>query len=374
MAEPLRLGPGPSILGDDPASRIQAAAGFEVSDFNAAFTDGALFQPTAQFQKLGPLAVTRAGSIEVHGALGVFDPLQASERHRGVFTFQRPVPAGRHDVFLSRHAGGAIASLVRFREAPAVCWSPALFAGTEVCPCPPLLPMFETRYAVSYVDADAAEQGELPPEALAAIEAMKSENRTAEEREGFVAFDVGGAGQFASWFGEDEHGEVVALATEYGRLRQPVFESLRIAVRDAFARVTTLEEGVTLRASQQEDGFQIWLRPDAPSRLEKLFLESGSEREEPRSSTREGRTTVYRFVRRPADVDVIQLDLVGVSRPLLHLDPASVARTLERWRAQDLLACEPESIETLARRFCEQEGADVRDWLAEQDEVEDLFL
>jgi hypothetical protein len=375
MAEPLRLGPGPSLLGDDPASQIQAA-GFEVSDFNGAFTDGAVFQSTPHFKALGPLMVMRAGSIEVGGTLAVFDPLDADERHR-TFAFQRAVPAGRHDVFLSKHGGAVIASLVRFKDAPAVSWSPALFAGTPVCPRPPLLPMFQTRCCVSYADADAAESGELPEEVQAGIEAMRRESRTVDEREGFVAWDVGGAGQYASWFGQDEHGELVALATEYGRLRQPVVESVRIVVRDALARATTLEEGATLRAKQQEEGFQIWLRPDAPSRMEKLYIEARHqrEREEPSSIAREGRTTVYRFLGRPAAADVIRVDLIGVSRPLLHLDPASVARKLERWRAQELLAVELDSIPVLARRFCEDAaGRHVSDWLAEQDEVEDLFF
>lgn len=371
---PLCLGNGPSVLGTDRLSLVQRDAGFEVSDFHAAFTPGAILQPTSHFRPLGPIDVLAAGSIDVRHALAVFDPL-ALNPDETVNTFERAVPAGRHDVFLARVNGAVVASLVRFKDAPVAHWVPALFMGSDgICPKPPFLPMFYTRFSVSYADEDLALGTELPAAARRALEQIR-ENKVAAS-DGFVAWDVGGVGQYASWFGEDETGGLVALATEYGSLRQPSTATSRIAVdlvREK--RVVLREHDAAVSAFQLGEAFMIKLEFGPLATFERVGLETkGGELVQPARMTQDRHELRFEFALLPASTDLVRVDFQSVSQPRLHLDAGSLARKIAGWRTRGLIAVDGDKIAALAQRFCQEPADEIRAWLAEQDEVDELFF
>jgi len=372
MSNPLVLGPGPSILGADRLSLVQSDAGFEVSDFNGVFTPGAVLQPTDSCRALGPIEVLHAGSIEVQQSLAVFDP-QDSRPEETVATFERQVPAGSHDVFLARVGGTVEASLIRFKDAPVACWTPALFVSNRgVCPKPPYLPMFHTRHSVSYADAEVALSGELPEAARGALEEIGTSKVAACD--GFVAWDVGGVGEYASWLGEDAAGELVALATEYGNLRQPsIASALAFVSQVKTTRVIFKEHDTAVSAFQLGESFVVKLEFGPHATFERVWLESAGELHQPGGSTSDRHEMRFEFALQPVATDVVRVDFQGLSQPRLHLDAGSVARRLEQWRTRGLIAVCLDDIPALAQRFCASGAGEIRDWLAEQDEVDEVF-
>jgi len=133
------LGPGPSVLGDDPNAAELRTAGYELTDFAGAFTAGARFQVSVGTSGAtivrGPVAIERIGSLRIDsGRASAFDPLDKTRIDRSGLKLDRGVPVGDHPVFVSRHDDVLLAALVRFSGARPVQWTPARLFEAEVEP------------------------------------------------------------------------------------------------------------------------------------------------------------------------------------------------------------------------------------------------
>lgn len=359
------LGPGPARLAADHGGTVVRDAGYVLTDFHALFRPGARFQGTDDDFALGPVELERVGAITFERnpwggyppQLAVFDPAAPGDTRT---IFRRPVPEGTHPVFLARQSEELpLAAQVRFAPRPVHAWTPAL-TFEDYCPTPPEFELAGTQISFGIAQASLSEEAE-------AHVGRRVRTGDVWGASSFVAFGVGGAGAWPSWFGVDADGELVAWVVAWAVPRFHGSVERRVAIRDARGEPVDLG-GVRARA--RGDEVDLW----GPVETVWLEMPDGTRARRVSGHRTSDRRLVAQFTSLPDDATLVAR-CAAVTFPALPLDEEAVAKQLEVWLAEGHIEVEAGAIEDLAAAFvAEAPRLDARKWLAPRPEVTAVHL